>query len=124
MPLPRIVIVGAGFGGLQAAKALNRTDCQLTVIDRANPHLFQPLLYPVATATLSPADIASPIRSVLRDQRNAEVLMAEVQGVDAERKVVKLADREIPYDYLVLATGARHSYFGHEDWERFAPGLK
>jgi NADH dehydrogenase len=123
-PSPRVVIVGAGFGGLQAAKALKRARVQLTLIDRSNHHLFQPLLYQVATATLSPADIATPIRSVLRDQENTEVLMAEVHGIDRARRAVQLNDREIPFDYLVLATGARHSYFGHEEWERFAPGLK
>lgn len=122
--LPHVVIVGAGFGGLQAAKGLQGADCLVTVIDRSNHHLFQPLLYQVATATLSPADIASPIRSVLRDQKNADVLMAEVLGVDTQRQVVKLEDREVPYDYLVLATGARHSYFGREEWEKYAPGLK
>ena len=122
--LPRVVIVGAGFGGLAAARALKLARAQVTVIDRWNYHLFQPLLYQVATASLSPADIALPIRSVLRDQFNARVLLKTVHGVDPEKNEITLDDRTIPYDYLVLATGARHSYFGKDDWEDFAPGLK
>ena len=127
---PRIVIVGAGFGGLQAALALRRTAARVTVIDRNNHHLFQPLLYQVATAGLSPADISAPIRGVLRRQRNTEVQLAEVTGVDTERREVRARSRAdgqpmtIPYDYLVLATGASHSYFGHDEWQAFAPGLK
>src|SRR5579871_4615229 len=121
---PRIVIVGAGFGGLQTAKALRKASAQVTVIDRRNHHLFQPLLYQVATAELSPADISATIRGVLRGQRNAEVVMAEVTGVDTEHKQVLMGEEFIPYDYLVLATGAQHSYFGHDEWGDFAPGLK
>ena len=122
--LPRVVIVGAGFGGLSAARALRNAPVQVTVIDRRNHHLFQPLLYQVATAELSPADISMPIRGILRGQRNAEVIMAEVTGLEAENKRVLMGENFIPYDYLVLATGAQHSYFGHEEWDQFAPGLK
>jgi NADH dehydrogenase len=120
----KIVIVGAGFGGLQAAMALRRADAEITVIDRENHHCFQPLLYQVATAALSPADIAWPIRHILRKQANATVLMEEVGGVDMQRKMLRTNAGEVPYDYLVIATGAQHSYFGHDDWSRFAPGLK
>ena len=122
---PRIVIVGAGFGGLVAAKALRKLPAQVTVIDRRNYHLFQPLLYQVATAGLSPADIASPIRGILRDQANAEVLMARVSEVDRARREVVLDDvnRRVPFDYLIIAAGARHAYFGHDEWEAAAPGL-
>ncbi|MCC6675584.1 MAG: NAD(P)/FAD-dependent oxidoreductase [Phycisphaerales bacterium] len=129
---PRVVIVGGGFAGLYAAKALARAAVRVMVIDRRNHHLFQPLLYQVATAALSPAQIAAPIRKVLSKQRNAEVLLAEVEGVDTARRVVLLGpaagvesgDREVPYDYLIIATGASHSYFGNEAWAPFAPGLK
>jgi len=121
---PRIVIVGAGFGGLAAAKALGGADAEVTVVDRRNYHLFQPLLYQVATAGLSPAQIATPIRAVVADAANVRVLMGRVGAVDTTRRVVRLEERELPYDYLVLATGARHSYFGRDDWEQFAPGLK
>lgn len=121
---PRIVIVGAGFGGLAAAQALRHAWARVTVIDRRNYHLFQPLLYQVATATLSPADIAVPIRTLLRDQPNCRVLMGRVSGVNTQDKAVMIGEQQIPYDYLVLATGARHSYFGKDDWEQFAPGLK
>jgi NADH dehydrogenase len=121
---PRIVIVGAGFGGLNAARALAKAPLQITVIDRKNFHTFQPLLYQVATAGLSPGEIAEPIRSILRPYRNVEVLMSEVTGFDLERRVVETPDLQIPYDYLIVAAGATHSYFGHEDWEVFAPGLK
>jgi NADH dehydrogenase len=122
----RVVIVGAGFGGLVAARALRKASVQVTVVDRRNYHLFQPLLYQVATAGLSPADIAAPIRGILRNQTNAEVLMARVTGVDCDRREVVIdgSDRRIPYDYLVLAAGARHAYFGHDEWEHVAPGLK
>ena len=123
-PRPRVVIVGAGFGGLSAAKGLRKADVRVTLLDRRNHHLFQPLLYQVATAGLSPGQIATPIRTVLRDQKNAEVLLGTVTGVDAARRVVGMGEHEINYDYLVLATGARHSYFGRDEWEQFAPGLK
>ena len=119
-----VIIVGAGFGGLEAAKKLACKDVRVTVIDRTNYHLFQPLLYQVATAALSPADIAAPVRAILSKCRNVEVTLAEVQSVDVEAKKVKTADLEINYDYLILATGARHSYFGHNEWEKLAPGLK
>lgn len=123
--LPRVVIVGAGFGGLQAARALRKAPVHVTVIDRSNHHLFQPLLYQVATAALSPADISAPIRSILRKQKNAEVMLAEVTGIDVQEQQVLLHNnRSVPYDYLILATGARHTYFGHAEWETFAPGLK
>jgi NADH:quinone reductase (non-electrogenic) len=121
---PRVVIVGAGFGGLHAARALQDVPVQVTMIDRSNHHLFQPLLYQVATAVLSPAEISAPIRSILRKQKNVEVLMGEVTGVDTEAQRVLLRDDSVPYDYLILATGARDSYFGHNDWVQFAPGLK
>ncbi len=124
MSRPRIVIVGAGFGGLNAAHALGGVDADVTVIDRRNYHLFQPLLYQVATAGLSPAQIASPIRAILRRAPNVRVVLGRVSGVDKQRRVVKLDDREIEYDSLVLATGSRHAYFGHDEWERVAPGLK
>jgi NADH dehydrogenase len=121
---PRVIIVGAGFGGLQAAKKLAGKNVLITVIDRTNYHLFQPLLYQVATAALSPADIAAPVRSVLSKSKNVEVILAEVESVDVAAKKVKTTDSEFDYDYLILATGARHSYFGHNDWEKLAPGLK
>jgi NADH dehydrogenase len=121
---PRVVIVGAGFGGLAAAKALRHAPVDVTVIDRRNYHLFQPLLYQVATAGLSPADIAAPIRSILRRQANTSVLLGKVTGVDRIGRQVLIGDRAVPFDTLVVATGARHAYFGREDWEPFAPGLK
>src|SRR5437762_3196549 len=121
---PHVIIIGAGFGGLQAAKKPGRKNVRITVIDRTNYHLFQPLLYQVATAALSPADIAAPVRAVLSKCKNVEVILAEVQSVDVEAKKVKTLDLEIDYDYLILATGARHSYFGHNEWEKLAPGLK
>jgi NADH dehydrogenase len=121
---PRVVIVGAGFGGLTAAHALNGKAVQVVVIDRRNHHLFQPLLYQVATAGLSPADIATPIRSILHRQRNAKVFLGEVAGVDKQARHVLGHDRRVPYDFLIIATGARHAYFGHDEWEPFAPGLK
>ncbi len=124
MSEPRVVIVGAGFGGLSAARTLRNAPVQVTVVDRRNHHLFQPLLYQVATAALSPGDIAYPIRSILRGQRNAVVLLADAVAVDAASHEVALTDGRIVYDFLILATGARHSYFGHEDWETRAPGLK
>ncbi|HEY1679106.1 MAG TPA: NAD(P)/FAD-dependent oxidoreductase [Candidatus Sulfotelmatobacter sp.] len=122
--LPRIVIVGAGFGGLNAAQTLAKAPVQITIIDRKNFHTFQPLLYQVATAGLSPGEIAAPVRSIFRSHKNIEVLMSEVTGIDLDKRVVHTPDREIPYDYLIVAAGAGHSYFGHEDWEPFAPGLK
>src|SRR5437868_10780441 len=121
---PHVVIVGAGFGGLEAAKKLACEDVRVTVIDRTNYHLFQPLLYQVAAAELSPADIAAPVRAILSKCRNTEVVLAEVQAVDVHSKRLTLADGEMSYDYLILATGARHSYFGHTEWEQLAPGLK
>jgi NADH:ubiquinone reductase (H+-translocating) len=123
---PQIVIVGAGFGGLEAAKKLGKEGeaVRVTMIDRTNHHLFQPLLYQIATAALSPADIAAPIRAILSDFPNTEVILAEVKSVDVAAKTVNIGDREIAYDYLILATGARHSYFGHDEWEKLAPGLK
>lgn len=121
---PKVVIVGAGFGGLEAAKALRRAPCDVTVVDRQNHHCFQPLLYQVATAALSPADVAWPIRHILRAQRNATVLMGDVSGVDTRRRLLQTDFGDVPYDYLVIATGAMHSYFGHDDWSAYAPGLK
>ena len=121
---PRVVIVGGGFGGLSAAKGLAHAPFAITLIDRNNHHLFQPLLYQVATAALSPADIAAPIRGILGKQRNVRIMLAEVSGIDTGRKEVIADGRRVGYDYLVLATGARHAYFGHDDWAIFAPGLK
>jgi NADH dehydrogenase len=119
-----VVIVGAGFGGLSAARSLRDAPLRVTVVDRRNHHLFQPLLYQVATAALSPGDIAYPIRSILRSQANAEVLLADAVGVDVEKRQLVLSDGRLAYDFLIVATGATHSYFGHADWEPFAPGLK
>src|SRR5437868_13744914 len=110
---PHVVIVGAGFGGLEAAKKLACKEVKLTILDRTNYHLFQPLLYQVATAALSPADIAAPVRAILHDCENVEVLLAEVQSIDVDERVVHAGDWRIAYDYLILATGSRHSYFGH-----------
>ena len=123
-PLPHVVIVGGGFGGLSAARALAEAPVRVTIVDRRNHHLFQPLLYQVATAALSPADIASPIRAILRRQDNVNVLLEEAEAIDLAAREVVLEDRRLPYDYLILAAGARHSYFGHDEWEPFAPGLK
>lgn len=122
--MQRVVIVGGGFGGLYAARALRRAAVQVTLVDRRNHHLFQPLLYQVATAALSPGDIASPIRWILRRQLNVEVLLADVRRVEADRQRLVLADGEMSYDFLILATGATHAYFGHDEWRRPAPGLK
>jgi len=123
--VPHIVIVGGGFGGLSAARALRRAAARVTLIDRRNHHVFQPLLYQVATATLSPGDIAAPIRWILRRVRNVRVLMGEVQRVDVAARCIVLVDgAEIAYDGLIVATGASHAYFGHADWEPYAPGLK
>ena len=123
-PRPQVVIVGAGFGGLEAAKALRRAPVDITVLDRHNHHCFQPLLYQVATAALSPAEVAWPTRHILRRQRNATVLMAEVTGVDTATRQVLTASGPMPYDHLIVATGATHSYFGHDEWAAVAPGLK
>lgn len=125
---PHVVIVGGGFGGLAAAKALKNSPARITLVDRSNHHLFQPLLYQVAISVLSPGQIASPIRAILRRQKNTTVILGEVTDVDKDQRCVfaNTADREgvpLPYDYLVLATGVTHSYFGHGEFERFAPGL-
>lgn len=122
--LPKVVIIGAGFGGLSAAKALGGKPVDVTLVDRSNHYLFQPLLYQVATAGLSPANIAQPIRSILRKYRNIEVLMADVTAIDTSAKQVIAGEHRVPYDHLIVATGARHSYFGHPEWEEHAPGLK
>jgi NADH dehydrogenase len=123
--MARVVIIGGGFGGLYAARALRRAEVDVIVVDRRNHHVFQPLLYQVAMAALSPGDIASPIRWILRRQRNVEVLLATVEAVDPARKVVVFADGErLPFDFLIVATGATHAYFGHDEWRSRAPGLK
>ncbi len=121
---PRVVIVGAGFGGLSAAKELGGTAFEVTLIDQHNYHLFQPLLYQVATAGLAPSDIAAPIRGILSHARNVSVVLAQVSGVDVAGRAVMAEGRRIPFDYLILATGAQHAYFGHDHWASFAPGLK
>ena len=123
---PRVVIIGGGFGGRNAARALRTAPVDVTVVDRTNHHLFQPLLYQVATATLAPNDITAPIRWLLRRQRNASVLLAEATAIDVDRRIVRVdrEPRELAYDYLILAAGTRHAYFGHEEWEPNAPGLK
>jgi NADH:ubiquinone reductase (H+-translocating) len=123
---PRVVIIGGGFGGIAAARALRRANVDITLIDRTNHFIFQPLLYQVATAGLAPSDITAPIRWILRSQRNTEVLMAEAREIDTGRRVVRVDDdlRELSYDYLIVAPGSRHSYFGHDEWEPYAPGLK
>jgi NADH:ubiquinone reductase (H+-translocating) len=123
-PAPHVVIVGGGFAGLSAARALRRTRVRITVVDRRNHHLFQPLLYQVATAALNPGDIAYPIRAVLRRQLNTRTILARVDGIDLAARTLRLADGELAFDFLVLATGATHSYFGHDAWEAWAPGLK
>jgi NADH dehydrogenase len=122
--IPHVVIIGAGFGGLTCAQALKRARVEITIVDRANHHLFQPLLYQVAMAGLSPADIAAPIRSILRSQKNVTVLLDEATNVDFNNQTVELRESKLKYDYLVLAAGGRTSYFGHDEWETFAPGLK
>ena len=121
---PRVVVVGAGFGGLAVAAGLRGAACRVTLVDRHNYHLFQPLLYQVATAGLSPADIATPVREIVRDDPNVQVVMGEVTGVDAAAREVLIGERRIGYDMLVLAAGAQHGYFGHDEWSAFAPGLK
>jgi NADH:ubiquinone reductase (H+-translocating) len=123
--MPRVVIIGGGFGGLYATRELRRAPVDITVLDRRNHHVFQPLLYQVAMAVLSPGDIASPIRWILRHQRNVEVLLGEAERIDAARKIVRLTDgAEFSYDYLIVAAGTTHAYFGHDDWQPYAPGLK
>src|SRR5688572_6835268 len=122
--LPRVVIIGGGFGGLEAAKSLCDTPVRVTLLDRQNHHLFQPLLYQVATAALSPADIAEPLRHILRKQQNAEVLMGTAVRIDPGAKKVIMRNGELEFDFLIIAAGARHSYFGKDEWEKFAPGLK
>jgi len=122
--LPHVVIIGGGFGGLYAARALGRAQVRITLLDRRNHHVFQPLLYQVAMAALSPGDIASPIRWILRRQDNAEVLLADVRAIDPSRSLIHLADGEMTYDYLIVAAGATHAYFGHDEWRPVAPGLK
>ncbi len=122
--LRRVVIIGGGFGGLEAAKALRKAGVRITLIDRQNHHLFQPLLYQVATAALSPADIAEPLRHILRNQENIEVILSEVKRIDVAGRCVITADGPVEYDFLIVAAGARHSYFGRDEWEGFAPGLK
>lgn len=124
MSEPHVVVVGAGFGGLNAVRALARAAVRVTLVDRRNHHLFQPLLYQVATAALSPADIAYPVRAIFRRQRNASVLLADAAGIDRAGRTLLLSDGRLPYDWLVIATGASHAYFGHDAWERNAPGLK
>ncbi len=121
---PKVVVIGAGFAGINAAKALAKAPVDVTVVDRKNHHTFQPLLYQVALAVLSPAEIASPVRTVLRRARNTEVLLGEVSGFDLEKRLVRLDGLELPYDYLIVAAGATHAYFGHPEWEAIAPGLK
>ena len=120
----RVVILGGGFGGLSVALALKKAPVEVTLLDRCNYHLFQPLLYQVATGSLSPANIASPLRQILRRQKNTKVLLAEAVDIDAANRRVILSDGELPYDTLIVATGSTHQYFGHEEWEKFAPGLK
>jgi NADH dehydrogenase len=122
--MPRVVILGGGFGGLYAAQALRRESVQITLVDRRNFHLFQPLLYQVATGSLSPGEIAAPLRSVLSRQKNAQVLLGEATGLDAARRTLQLDGEELPYDFLVVATGMQHHYFGHDEWSAHAPGLK
>jgi len=125
MPIPpHVVVIGSGFGGLTAVRELRRAPVRVTLIDRRNHHLFQPLLYQVATGGLSPGEIAYPIRAIVRKQKNTQVLLAEATAIDLDRRIVRLADGEMAYDYLVLAPGATHSYFGHDQWAGMAPGLK
>ena len=122
--LPRVVIIGGGFAGLEAAKALADAPVRVTLLDRRNHHTFQPLLYQVATCALAPAQIAAPLRSVVREQENTEVFLAEARQIDLRSQCVLTDDLAFDYDYLILAVGARHSYFGHDEWEKHAPGLK
>jgi len=120
----KVVVIGAGFGGLTAVQKLKKADVDITLIDKRNHHLFQPLLYQVATAGLSPSDIAWPIRSILAKQPNVRVVLGDVTGVDVGNKQVSTDEADYPYDHLIIATGARHSYFGKDEWEPSAPGLK
>ena len=122
--IPRVVIVGGGFGGLSAARALRGAPVQVTLVDKRNYHLFRPMLYQVATGLLSADEIAAPLRSILRHQKNVEVLLDEVTGINSNERVVHLRQRDMPYDYLILATGIQYNYFGHDEWRRFAPGLE
>src|SRR6186997_2161564 len=122
--LPQVIIIGGGFAGLAAVRRLRKVACDVTIIDRRNHHVFQPLLYQVATAGLSPGDIASPIRWILRGQRNLKVWLAEATAVDVKSKVVRLADGAVNYDYLIVAAGSRPTYFGHDEWAKHARGLK
>src|SRR5262245_23192580 len=121
---PHVVVIGAGFGGLYAVKNLARGPFRITIIDRSNHHLFQPLLYQVATATVSPGDIAQPIRRIFRRLQNVQVLMASAEMIDLEKHQVQLNEGFVTYDYLIVAAGATHAYFGHDEWEQIAPGLK
>ncbi len=121
---PRVVVIGGGFGGMAAVQQLKGEEVNITLIDRSNHHLFQPLLYQVATAGLSPANIARPLREIFRNQENVEVILSEVKSIDVEARRIVTSDLVLEYDYLIVATGARHSYFGHDEWEKFAPGLK
>ena len=121
---PRVVIIGGGFAGLNAARGLRRAPVSVTLIDRRNFHLFQPLLYQVATGGLSPADIASPLRGILARQKNVRVLQGAATGIDVEARTVLVGDETVGFDYLIIATGAKHHYFGNDDWEARAPGLK
>ena len=121
---PKVVIIGGGFGGLYASRALANQSVDVTLIDRTNHHLFQPLLYQVATAMLSPADIAQPIRAILKEAKNIRVVMGRVESIDTSARVVHTHGSQYPYQYLIVAAGARHSYFGNDHWEEFAPGLK
>ena len=123
-PGPHIVIIGSGFGGMAAAHTLRRAPVRITIVDRSNHHLFQPLLYQVATAALSPADIAAPIRRIFRHQSNVAVMLAEAIGVDVAAKRVILADGSVDYDTLIVATGATHAYFGHDEWAEHSTGLE
>src|SRR5262245_61784065 len=122
--MKRVVVIGGGFAGITAVRRLARHDLSITLIDRSNHHLFQPLLYQVATAGLAAPSIAAPLRHILRDQRNVTTLMGEVRGIDTAARTVALADRTLPYDYLLVASGATHAYFGHDNWSEHAPGLK
>src|ERR1051325_6269306 len=120
----RVVVIGGGFGGLWAGRPLHDSAVDIPLIDRSNHHLFQPLLYQVATAGLAAPSIAAPLRYILRNQRNVTVLMGEVTRIDMDARRVQVGERAVAYDYLLVASGATHAYFGHDDWERFAPGLK